>query len=555
MAMDANGNFVVSWTSNDPRSPAGGIYAREFNIHGMPLTNEIAVSPATANRQENSKVALDGSDNFTVVWQGDQETTGPWGIFAQQFTAAGIKRGGEMTINTYTAGTQIDPAIAMDPAGDFVVAWSSFGEDGGGYGIYARQYTPAGVAKTAQEFRVNVTTASWQITPDVGMTANGAFTVVWSSLEQNNVGGSNPTQNYDIYARMFNADGTDYRSAATGAVVGEFRVNANVVGDQMSPAVAYSSTPGSANGNSQITTVWTRPESYQKTNSAGTTYTMNDLQVLSRLIVPDPASPGPTISQVGVSQAKGKISWNAYDANGVASCALTIDGKTISGISGPYQAASGVNYTVSYGTLGGGTHSYTITAVDKSGNSRSYSGTFTLVVVSPTISGVATSATKNTISWNVVAPAGFLATSIKLDGTTVLKVSGPYTATSGVNFSASYGNLPAGTHSYSIVATDKAGNATRLNGTFTVAAPASSSSPTISGVAVSLTKGTITWNALDPSGIGAAPGPRLPSRPSRWRRGWARRQPARPASAGTRAPSARRSRCTGPWASPAPGCT
>jgi len=518
VAMDGNGDFVVTWTSTDSRDPTGGVFARRFNVQGVALTGDIQVNTTTASRQENSKVAMDGSGNFVVVWQGDQQDGSSWGVFGRRFAANGTATTGEMQINTYTSGAQENPAVAMDPAGDFVVTWQSFGQDGGGYGIYARRYSPAGAAKDAQEFRVNTITASmpatnWQVTPAVSMANNGAFTITWSGYGQSSLLPSNPTGatlDYGIYAHMYNADGADYRSTATGKILGEFQVNSTPVGAQSpsgAAAVSGNVTPAIAYGGNgtTISIVWAAPQTWIANNTQN-----YDRQIYGRVIVPGAEGslsqnidPGPTISGVAVSQAKGVISWNAADSDGVASCTLTIDSKTISSIGGPYAAASGVNYSASYGAIGGGTHTYTITATDKAGHSNSVTGTFTLVTVSPTISGVGTSSTKNTISWNVVDSAGVAASSIKIDNTTVLKVSGPYTATSGVNFSASYGNLPAGTHSYSIVATDKAGNATRLNGTFTVAAPASSSSPTISGVAVSLTKGTITWNALDSDGIGS----------------------------------------------------
>jgi hypothetical protein len=502
VAMDANGDFVVSWTSDDVRSSVGGIYARRFTIQGTAVTNEVAVSPASANRQENSAVAIDGSGNFTVVWQSDSPA---WDLFGQQFTAAGIKRGGEMAINTYTADKQVDPAIAMDPNGDFVVAWESFGEDGSGYGVYARRYSPAGAALDAQEFRVNTTTLNWQITPDVGMANNGAFTVVWSAFGQDNLTASNPTSDYGIYAHMYNANGTDYRDPATGAIVGEYRVNTKVVGDQMTPAVSVA-----ANG--EIAAVWTGPESYLKSYPDGSSYNTNDLQVLGRVIVPSsnpqPGNSGPTISQVGVSQVSGMMSWNALDSDGIASCTLTIDGTAISGIGGPYSAASGVNYSVSYGSLGAGTHAYVISATDKLGNSSTLNGSFTLTSPAPTpsglvISGVGNSTVNKFLSWNIVASAGVKATSIKIDGTTVLKVNGPYKAASGANYSAVYGTLSPGEHYYVIRVTDKAGNTSSLVGTFTVPAPVANSGPTIGSVAISFAKGALTWNAADSDGIGS----------------------------------------------------
>ncbi len=518
VAMDGNGDIVVTWTSTDSRDPAGGVFARRFTVQGVPLTGDIQVNMTTASRQENSDVAIDGSGNFVVVWQGDQQDGNSWGVFGRRFAANGTALSGEMQVNTYTANAQDNPAIAMDPAGDFVVTWQSFGQDGGGYGIYARRYSPAGVAKDAQEFQVNTITASmpasnWQVTPDVSMSTNGAFTIAWSGYGQSNMLPSNPTAattDYGIYAHMYNANGTDYRSTATGNILGEFRVNSTPVGAQSPTAAAAVSgnvTPAIAYGGNgtTISVIWAAPETWVANNTQN-----YDRKIYGRVIVPGSEgpltqiiNPGPTISGVGVSQTTGKISWNALDSAGMASCTLTIDGKAISGIGGPYTATSGVNYSASYGALASGTHAYTITATDKLGHSSTLNGSFTLpgpVSSSPVIGGVGNSTANKYLSWNVVASNPLSATSIKIDGTTVLKVSGPYQAASGVNFSAVYGTLTPGNHTYLIRATDKAGNTSSLPGTFNVPAP-DATGPTISGVAVAIAKDAITWNAADPSGI------------------------------------------------------
>jgi hypothetical protein len=72
------------------------------------------------------------------------------------------------------------------------------------------------------------------------------------------------------------------------------------------------------------------------------------------------------------------------DPEGVASCTLKIDGKAVSNVNGPYAAASGVNFSASYGSLAAGNHTYTITATDKAGNVSSSSGSFTLTASSST---------------------------------------------------------------------------------------------------------------------------------------------------------------------------
>ena len=121
----------------------------------------------------------------------------------------------------------------MDAAGDFVVVWQSFGQDGSGYGVYARRYNAAGTALSSQEFLVNQTTLGWQVTPDVGMAADGRFVVTWSSQQDTNLNVS--TLDYGIYARMFNADGS-------GTSLGEFRINAVTLGNQLTPAIAVNAT-------------------------------------------------------------------------------------------------------------------------------------------------------------------------------------------------------------------------------------------------------------------------------------------------------------------------
>ena len=52
--------------------------------------------------------------------------------------------GGELAVNAYTTNTQSLPAIGLDADGDFVVAWQSNGQDGGGWGVYAQRYTAGG---------------------------------------------------------------------------------------------------------------------------------------------------------------------------------------------------------------------------------------------------------------------------------------------------------------------------------------------------------------------------------------------------------------------------
>jgi len=63
--------------------------------------------------------------------------------------ASGVAQGGEFRVNTYTAGDQMYPAVAMNrTTGDFVVVWESYGQaKASAWSIYAQRYNLAGAAQ------------------------------------------------------------------------------------------------------------------------------------------------------------------------------------------------------------------------------------------------------------------------------------------------------------------------------------------------------------------------------------------------------------------------
>ena len=56
--------------------------------------------------------------------------------------------GSEFQANTYTTSSQSRAAVAANSAGDFVVVWQSYGQDGSTDGISGQRYDSAGL-KTA----------------------------------------------------------------------------------------------------------------------------------------------------------------------------------------------------------------------------------------------------------------------------------------------------------------------------------------------------------------------------------------------------------------------
>jgi len=219
-AADGAGNFVVVWTSDQDGSSVG-VFGQRFAAGGVPLGPEFRVNTSTTDLQNAPSVAADAG-SFVVAWT----SSGAYGgttadVFGQRYASGGAPAGPEFRINTFTTNGQFAPAVAVDPAGNFVVVWAGQGA-GDSYGVFAQRFAGTG-APLGSEFRVNSATTDQQYAPAVAAGAAGTFVVTWTTS-----GGYGGTPG-DVFGQRY----------AGGAPVGsEFRVNTYTTGSQSRPAVA-----------------------------------------------------------------------------------------------------------------------------------------------------------------------------------------------------------------------------------------------------------------------------------------------------------------------------
>jgi hypothetical protein len=178
----------------------------------------------------------------------------------------------------------------------------------------------------------------------------------------------------------------------------------------------------------------------------------------------------PAIDHIVVAAERGLITWNAFDANGVASVGLTVDGTAATLIYGPFTAAIGVNYAGALGVLAEGSHDYAITVTDTNGNTSKSTGTFTVEAADPVVDKVVVVADRGLITWNAFDADGVDNVHLTIDGADAAKMYGPFTAPIGLYYGGSFDALSAGSHSYAIEVADKDGNVSQSSGTFNVAA-------------------------------------------------------------------------------------
>src|SRR5262249_23029982 len=149
--------------------------------------------------RKGSEVGLDGAGNFVIAWASNNQDGSGWGIYAQRFDAAGNALGDEELVNTTTVGDQKFASVASDADGNYLITWSSNGQDPSGWGVFARQYTAAGQT-IGDEFQVNTSTAGDQRYSSVVVNDLGQAMVVWS--------GSGSGDSSGIFSQRYAINGT-----------------------------------------------------------------------------------------------------------------------------------------------------------------------------------------------------------------------------------------------------------------------------------------------------------------------------------------------------------
>nr|NQU92978.1 hypothetical protein [Bacteroidota bacterium] len=303
VSCEGPGNFVVSWEESG--TDYCDVYARRYASDGTPLGDAFMVNDSIPGTyQYVSKISSDGEGDFLIIWEDlrfgfngdifaqsyqsggtsagenyrvndDEGSENQWGpsiaknqndqfivtwvdtrlvnndIYAQRYLPDGSLVGSNFKVSMDTSGTsQFAPSIAMDSAGNFVLAWEDY-RNGYCSEIWAQRFSGDGSA-LGENFKVNNAGASVHYGPKVVCKKNGDFTIAWGDSEDGALagnhkdpfaemeksdhtsrgvdGGSQP----DIYAQMYKCDGTTIGS--------NFMVNDNVDDTyQQYPAIAIDS--------------------------------------------------------------------------------------------------------------------------------------------------------------------------------------------------------------------------------------------------------------------------------------------------------------------------
>jgi hypothetical protein len=208
-AFDGHGNSIRVWTlatfgSGMPY--ASDVLGELADAHGVARGAPFRVNTYTPNVQQSPAVAMNQRGRSVVAWQSVGQDGQQSGIYAQIYGPAGTRAGGEIKVShVFPRQTATQPAVGIDRAGNFVVAWWNL------QASYMRLFDAHGVARGPQ---IRLSPAPLTSNPSVAMRPDGSFAVVWRSAFQ-------PGPGNEIFGRFFDRAGTPLGD--------EFQINETVI--------------------------------------------------------------------------------------------------------------------------------------------------------------------------------------------------------------------------------------------------------------------------------------------------------------------------------------
>jgi hypothetical protein len=205
VALAADGGFVVVWV--DGRAPGPeNIMARVFAADGRPRTGDIRVSASEPGFQGQPRVAASAAGDFVVVWSSRLRENGRSRVYGRLFRAGGQPLGERFPLGRGHGREQSEPDVARAPDGRFVVAWSE--QDGFSdpvflvptTDVFVRRFSAQGTPR-APELRLG--NRELQLNPAVAINHAGDFVVAYTE-ELRDVDAEDLD---DVYVHRFSSDG------------------------------------------------------------------------------------------------------------------------------------------------------------------------------------------------------------------------------------------------------------------------------------------------------------------------------------------------------------
>lgn len=191
VGMNERGSFVIVWQSN-----AGGedysIVGQKFDAQGVNIGTEFLVSSTIKGAKEVPKIAMNASGEFVVAWKSNQNYYNSFDpkskkysdILVKSFDSRGMAKGEEAIVSTNIGENNL-PSVAINTAENFTVVWNAKENNAESYDIYARTFLKNTTSNQTIKVTSLINRPDSLSRPAVAMDSNNSSIVIWNSEEAN----------------------------------------------------------------------------------------------------------------------------------------------------------------------------------------------------------------------------------------------------------------------------------------------------------------------------------------------------------------------------------
>ena len=116
VAVGPDGRFVVAWRAEELDGDGWGVAARWYDPSGVALTGEVQVNSVAVGRQAFYGIDNDGQGNSVIVWLDVAR-----GVIARRFDTDGLPLSDEVIVSP--AANALGVAVSVNAGGRFLVSW------------------------------------------------------------------------------------------------------------------------------------------------------------------------------------------------------------------------------------------------------------------------------------------------------------------------------------------------------------------------------------------------------------------------------------------------
>jgi hypothetical protein len=193
-----SGDFLLAWSEQKGtfewtiffqtlQVTSQEIMVQRFDVHGVAQGAPVTVSVPGAGVKSRPRLAVRAAGDVVATWMSSYgaTTTPPSeiGVFARFLSGTGQTTGKVIHVDAGMTGGEVGsvPSLAVDPAGNFLVAWQGqSGTDTFDVSVYARLFEASGAPVDAA-FSLTTGAVGPQTQPTVATNGQGNYLVAWQS--------------------------------------------------------------------------------------------------------------------------------------------------------------------------------------------------------------------------------------------------------------------------------------------------------------------------------------------------------------------------------------